>query len=77
MRKPTQQTNAAHSTTTATLPGLVVANFGAKLVVEDANGELHRCAGRRKLGPVVCGDRVQWQMGDHQDCGTRFPKFLE
>jgi len=70
MRKPTQQTNAAHSTTTATLPGLVVANFGAKLVVEDANGKLHRCAGRRKLGPVVCGDRVQWQAGKHQDCAV-------
>jgi len=50
------------------MPGLVVANFGAKLVVEDAKGKLHRCAGRRKLGPVVCGDRVQWQAGNHQDC---------
>jgi ribosome biogenesis GTPase len=70
MSKPTQQTNTARSTSTATLPGLVVANFGAKLVVEDTNGELHRCAGRRKLGPVVCGDRVQWKAGKHQDCAV-------
>jgi ribosome biogenesis GTPase len=68
MSKATPQSSTARSTSITTQPGLVVASFGAKLVVEDANGELHRCAGRRKLGPVVCGDRVQWQMGDHQDC---------
>ncbi len=45
-----------------------MANFGAKLVVEDPDGVLHRCAGRRKLGTLVCGDRVRWQAGDHQDC---------
>lgn len=49
-------------------PGLVVANFGAELVVEDVKGELHRCAGRRKLGRLVCGDRVQWQAGDNSPC---------
>ena len=47
-----------------------MANFGAKLVVEDNDGVLHRCAGRRKLGTLVCGDRVQWQAGDHQDCAV-------
>ena len=45
-----------------------MANFGAKLVVEDNNGVLHRCAGRRKLGSLVCGDRVRWQAGDHSEC---------
>lgn len=68
MRKSPQSNNASHSTSAVTKAGLVVANFGAKLVVEDASGELHRCTGRRKLGPVVCGDRVQWQPGAHQDC---------
>ena len=68
MSKATQQTSTARSNSITTMPGLVVANFGAKLVVEDAKGKLHRCAGRRKLGPVVCGDRVQWQAGNHQDC---------
>jgi ribosome biogenesis GTPase len=68
MRISPQSNNASHSTSTVTKAGLVVANFGAKLVVEDTRGELHRCTGRRKLGPVVCGDRVQWQPGAHQDC---------
>ena len=47
-----------------------MANFGAKLVVEDPDGVLRRCAGRRKLGTLVCGDRVRWQAGDHQDCAV-------
>ncbi len=56
-----------------------MANFGANLVVEDSNGELHRCAGRRKLGAVVCGDRVHWQAGNHQDCAIseRQPRHSE
>lgn len=41
--------------------GLVISNYGAALVVEDAAGELHRCAARRHLGLPVCGDRVIWQ----------------
>ncbi len=42
-------------------PGLVVANYGAHLVVEDARGALHRCAVRQHLGGLACGDRVAWQ----------------
>ena len=68
MSKATLHSKPADSTSNTTLPGLVVASFGAKLVVEDAAGELHRCTGRRKLGPVVCGDRVRWQPGNLQDC---------
>ena len=63
-----QPTTTSRSSSTQHQTGLVVANFGATLVVEDAERELHRCAGRRKLGPVVCGDRVHWQPGEHQDC---------
>ncbi len=70
MSKPIQQTRAKSSNAIASKPGLVVANFGAKLVVEDSDGVLHRCAGRRKLGTLVCGDRVRWQAGDHQDCAV-------
>ncbi len=70
MSKSIQQTRAKSSNSTASKPGLVVANFGAKLVVEDCDGVLHRCAGRRKLGTLVCGDRVRWQGGDHQDCAV-------
>ena len=67
MSKSTQQNNPENSKSRDTRSGLVVANFGAKLIVEDSNGVLHRCAGRRKLGTLVCGDRVHWQGGDHQD----------
>ena len=63
-RQPVPDKTAASSTR----PGLVVANFGAELVVEDPDGKLHRCAGRRKLGTLVCGDRVEWQAGDHSPC---------
>ncbi len=48
--------------------GVVVANFGAEAVVEDAAGKLHRCKARRQLGQLVCGDRVRFKAGDHGDC---------
>lgn len=41
--------------------GLVITHFGRDLVVEDAHGALHLCSARKKLGRIVCGDRVHWQ----------------
>lgn len=41
--------------------GLIVTHFGRDLVVEDAQGGLHLCSARKKLGRIVCGDRVHWQ----------------
>lgn len=41
--------------------GLVVTHSGRDLIVEDAQGGLHLCSARKKLGRIVCGDRVQWQ----------------
>ena len=41
--------------------GLVIANYGPTLIVEDNNGALRRCALRQNLGVAVCGDRVVWQ----------------
>lgn len=68
-----------NNTASPSQPGLVVANFGAELVVEDAAGNLHRCAGRRKLGTLVCGDRVEWQDGNHVPCtiARRLPRTTE
>lgn len=43
------------------VPGLVLANFGAALAVENDHGEVVRCATRRDLPLIVCGDRIQWQ----------------
>lgn len=41
--------------------GLVIANFGATLIVEDNQGSLQRCSLRQNLDTAVCGDRVIWQ----------------
>lgn len=44
--------------------GLVIANHGQTLVVEDGAGQLYRCAARQNLGRLACGDRVVWQAFD-------------
>ena len=41
--------------------GLVIANYGASLEVEDTQGTNHRCLLRQNLPPLVVGDRVIWQ----------------
>lgn len=41
--------------------GLVIANYGANVIVEATDGTLIRCALRQHLGLTVCGDRVIWQ----------------
>lgn len=41
--------------------GLVIANFGASLEIEDQQGESRRCLLRQNLPPLVVGDRVIWQ----------------
>ena len=60
---------ARQSTTDAPLlsaeqPGLVLANFGPHLVLEDSQGQLHRCSVRQNLGTLVSGDRVIWQAAE-------------
>lgn len=49
----------------ALLPGLVVGAHGHYNAVECRDGLIHRCTSRSKLGPLVCGDRVQWQADGH------------
>jgi ribosome biogenesis GTPase len=41
--------------------GVVVANHGANLQVEDADRNVMRCTARQNLGDLVCGDRVLWR----------------
>lgn len=43
------------------LPGLVITNFGKRLLVESEHGELFACAVRQHLGKLVAGDQVRWQ----------------
>ena len=41
--------------------GLVIANFGASLEIEDQQGTSNRCLLRQNLPAMVVGDRVIWQ----------------
>lgn len=51
-------------------PGLVVANFGASVDVEDPDGVSYRCAIRQNLDALVVGDRVVWQPEREGDSGV-------
>ncbi|WJW76322.1 small ribosomal subunit biogenesis GTPase RsgA [Thiohalobacter sp. IOR34] len=41
--------------------GRVVQHHGATVIVEDTDGGLFNCNIRKRVGRVVCGDRVRWQ----------------
>ncbi|AEG31021.1 ribosome small subunit-dependent GTPase A [Thiomicrospira cyclica] len=41
--------------------GLVITNFGQRLLVEAEDGAIHNCAVRQHLGKLVAGDRVFWE----------------
>ncbi|MFO1256940.1 MAG: small ribosomal subunit biogenesis GTPase RsgA [Gammaproteobacteria bacterium] len=41
--------------------GLLIAHYGANLVVEAEDGTLHHCAQRQNLGSIVTGDRIIWR----------------
>lgn len=47
--------------------GLIIGNYGATLQVEDSEGEVHRCTARKKVEPLVCGDRVRWQATENDE----------
>lgn len=69
LRKNTPDQQTPDSSTSQ--PGLVIAHYGRDLVIEDQQGALHLCTARKKLGRLVCGDRVQWQpSGDKQGVVT-------
>lgn len=40
--------------------GLIIVNYGKQQLLEDQNGNLHRCVARRGLEQMVCGDEVEW-----------------
>jgi ribosome biogenesis GTPase len=46
--------------------GLAIVNYGTSVLVEDEAGGLHRCVARRRLHPVVSGDRVTWELSGVQ-----------
>ena len=48
------------------LQGLVIVNYGKNQMLEDSNGDIHRCVARRGLPQIVCGDEVGWQATGEQ-----------
>jgi len=48
------------------LPGIIVSQYGVTLDVEDTNGNIIKCHARQNLGPIVCGDKVYWNMGQDE-----------
>ncbi len=52
--------------------GRVITNYGKSLIVEDHDGNLHRCIPRQNLGNIVCGDEIVWQAPQqNQDAENR------
>ena len=49
-------------------PGRIIAHFGKRIVIEDAQGQEHRCSARRNLPPLVCGDEINWHYPDPKSC---------
>ncbi len=45
-------------------PGLVIARYGKRALVEDADGERRQCFLRANLDSIVAGDRVVWRTSD-------------
>lgn len=45
-------------------PGVVIANFGASLEIEDTQGNIILCNTRQNLGDVFCGDEIAWRAGN-------------
>ncbi len=51
-----------------TTEGLVIASFGARLLVENDHGEVITCHGKKKFGRLVPGDRVGFRTASNNDC---------
>lgn len=49
--------------------GLLVAHFGARADVIDAEGNVYHCHLRKNLEPVITGDRVLWRL-EQNDSGV-------
>ena len=50
--------------------GLVITNFGKRILVESQKGEIYNCTIRQHLGKLVAGDLVTWQPGLEEKTGV-------
>lgn len=66
LQRKQQQTDDAldHSRLGSEQEGLITANFGASVEVEDSQGQRVRCHLRQNMALPVVGDRVVWQAGN-------------
>lgn len=83
-RRIQQKRHKAHQTVQNTLPtrtaeceslgeaqpGLVITNFGKRILVESEEGQIVNCTVRQHLGKLVAGDLVTWQPGLEENSGV-------
>ena len=46
---------------------MIIRHHGQTFTVEAEGGALHRCTARRRVGALVCGDRVVWEPGHNSN----------
>jgi len=63
-------TSAEHEQLGEPQDGLVITNFGKRLLVEGQDGKLYNCTIRQHLGKLVAGDEVIWQTGIEEKSGV-------
>ncbi len=66
----TQHQSGEHEKLGQPQSGLVITNFGKRLLVEDEHGELYNCSIRQHLGKSVAGDEVIWQTDIEKNTGV-------
>lgn len=68
------QEAAANKTTQESLgepqTGLVITNFGKRILVEAMDGRIYNCTVRQHLGKLVAGDLVTWQTSHEAHMGV-------
>ena len=62
-------TSAEHEKLGDPQDGLVITNFGKRLLVEGQDGKLYNCTIRQHLGKLVAGDEVIWQTDIEEKSG--------
>ena len=67
-RSPTSTPDTTRKQKIENNPGRIIAHFGKRIVIEDAQGQEHRCSARRNLPPLVCGDEINWHYPDPKSC---------
>lgn len=69
-RRLKQKRFAETNPPTSAQVGVVINNFGKRLIVENQKGELINCAVRQHLGKLVAGDKVIWQADVEENTGV-------